>query len=72
MFWVVLYDIEDDGRRTKVYDQLCNFGTPVQKSVVELAVGRRQLALLRRRLRKLVEPEDRILIASLCERDRCR
>lgn len=59
-FVVVSYDIPEDRRRTKVMKTLKNFGAHVQYSVFECQLEDNELHSLRRKLAKLVRPEDSI------------
>lgn len=49
-FVVVVYDISDDKRRTKLHDVLLNYGTPVQYSVFECLVDPAEWTALRHKL----------------------
>ena len=67
MFYVVSYDIPDDGRRDRVRAELKNYGTRVQYSVFECELEPGQLTELRSRLQDLVKPkEDNLRYYRLC------
>lgn len=57
-FWMVAYDINDDGIRRKVHHTLKNYGTRVQYSVFECRLNESRLNELRSKLLDLIEPHD--------------
>jgi CRISPR-associated protein Cas2 len=66
---VVVYDVTDDRRRTKLREALKNFGFPVQYSVFEAELTPTALARLRRMLKNQINPkEDSVILFFLCER----
>ena len=68
MYVVVSYDIPDDKRRTKVMKTLKNFGAHVQYSVFECDLEPKDFRRLRKRLHKLIKPEDDdVRFYFLCE-----
>ncbi len=66
--YLVSYDIGPDGRRTKVAKVLEGFGSRVQLSVFECDLTSQQFEKLRRRLLKLLRPDegDNVRIYQLC------
>lgn len=67
MFVVICYDIPDNDRRTRVSKTLEGFGRRVQRSVFECDLTVKQYARLRRRLARLVKPEeDLVRFYTLC------
>jgi len=67
---IVCYDIPQDRRRNRVMKTMEAFGYRVQYSVFECDLDARQLARLRRRLLKLIDPEcDNVRIYRLCQAD---
>jgi CRISPR-associated protein Cas2 len=66
-FWMVTYDIVDDGIRREVYNILKNYGIRVQYSVFECWLNESQLAALRNQLIKLIEPKDSLRWYPLCK-----
>ena len=66
-FILVVYDISDDRRRTKLHDALLDFGTPVQYSVFECLLTPKQEARMRSRVKKIIRPKkDRVRFYKLC------
>ncbi|GAB4400457.1 MAG: hypothetical protein OHK003_26080 [Anaerolineales bacterium] len=59
-FLIVSYDIPSNRRRYKVMKTLEGFGTRVQYSVFECRLKPRQVDDLRKRVLKLIAPEDSI------------
>lgn len=59
-FLIVSYDIPSNRRRYKVMKTLEGFGTRVQYSVFECRLKPRQVSDLRKRVMKLIAPEDSI------------
>ena len=67
MLILVSYDIPDDRRRTRLAHTLKDFGERVQYSVFECRLDENQLAHLRSRMAKLIEPEeDSVRLYRLC------
>ena len=66
--YVIVYDISNDRRRTKVHKTLSGFGQWTQYSVFECFLDARELVLLRERLRKHLNPdEDSVRFYPLCQ-----
>ena len=66
-FYVIVYDIIDDGRRAKVAKTLEQIGERVQHSVFEAWLTQDELLRLLRRLERRVEAEeDSVRIYYLC------
>lgn len=66
-FYVVAYDIPDDGRRLKVARLLERYGERVQYSVFEMHLTREEWDRLWRALTHLlVEQEDHLRVYRLC------
>lgn len=66
-FLLVVYDISDDKRRTRLHDVLLDFGTPVQYSVFECLLDKRGLERMRRAVRRAIRPQkDHVRIYYLC------
>jgi CRISPR-associated protein Cas2 len=59
-FLIVSYDIPSNRRRYKVMKTLEGFGTRVQYSVFECSLKPRQVDDLRKKVMKLIAPEDSI------------
>ncbi len=74
MYVVVCYDITDNRRRARLYEELLGFGTPVQKSVFECQVTPKQLALMQSRIagRYARKATDTIRFYLLCGQCRQR
>ncbi len=69
MFVVVVYDISNDRRRTRLHNVLKNFGTPVQYSVFECIVDGERLDEMKEAVRRVIKPRsDRVRFYYLCER----
>ena len=68
MFLTVSYDIRDDGRRNKVYNELKNYGKRVQYSVFECDLDSAQMKELQGNLGKLINRrQDSIRYYILCK-----
>ena len=68
MFIVVVYDISNDRRRTRLHNVLKNFGTPVQYSVFECIVDGKQLEKMKKAIRRVIKPRrDRVRFYYLCQ-----
>jgi len=67
-FVLVTYDIRNDRRRTRIADELKNYGVRVQYSVFECLPDDKRDAQMRRRVLKLLdEAEDSVRYYRLCE-----
>jgi CRISPR-associated protein Cas2 len=67
-FVVVVYDISDDKRRTKLHNVLLNFGTPVQYSVFECLLDGKRLAEMKRSVERVIRPrKDRVRFYYICQ-----
>ncbi len=67
IFTLVVYDIPDDRRRTKLHDRLLDFGSPVQYSVFECLVERDALTKMQRMIGKTISKRrDHVRIYFLC------
>ena len=67
-FLLVVYDITNDRRRTKLHDKLADFGTPVQYSVFELELTNKQCTQMKNMIKRIIRPrQDRVRIYYLCE-----
>jgi CRISPR-associated protein Cas2 len=66
-FTLVVYDIPDDRRRTKLHDRLLDFGSPVQYSVFECLVARDELKKMQQMIQKTISKRrDHVRIYFLC------
>lgn len=66
-FVVVAYDVPDDRRRQRLHDALLNFGTPVQYSVFECLLGEKELARMKKQIRRVIRPRlDHVRTYHLC------
>lgn len=67
-FIVVVYDISNDKRRTKLHDALLDYGTPVQYSVFECLLDREGVTKMKRAIGKVIRPRvDRVRYYYLCQ-----
>jgi CRISPR-associated protein Cas2 len=67
MFLLISYDIENDKTRNRVAKTLEDHGTRVQFSVFECNLTDAQYAALKKKLAKLIKPEDSIRYYRLCQ-----
>jgi len=69
-FLLVVYDIGNDRRRTKLHQLLLDYGTPVQYSVFECWLSDAEEARLKRAVRRIVRPkkQDHVRYYRLCAR----
>lgn len=66
-FTLVVYDIPDDKRRTKLHKRLLDFGSPVQYSVFECPVGAAELAKMQKAILRIISKrKDHVRIYFLC------
>jgi len=68
MFVVVSYDVEDNKRRSKVCDELKNYGEHIQYSVFECNISKTQIKKLQIELNKMINKrQDSIRYYFLCQ-----
>jgi len=66
-FVLVVYDISNDRRRTKLHNVLLDFGTPVQYSVFECLLDEKSLAKMKKAVKRVIRPKsDRVRFYYLC------
>lgn len=66
-FALVVYDIPDDKRRTKLHKRLLDFGSPVQYSVFECLVDQAELAKMQKAILRIIsQRRDHVRIYFLC------
>ena len=66
-FVVVVYDISNDKRRTRLHNALLDFGAPVQFSVFECWLTAEQLKKMKARVKKVIRPrKDHVRFYFLC------
>jgi len=67
-FVLIVYDISNDRRRTKLHDTLLDFGTPVQYSVFECILDGEGVERMKRAVRRAIRPRsDRVRFYYLCQ-----
>lgn len=67
-FYVVVYDISDDKRRTRLHKRLQDYGSPVQYSVFECLVDDKQFAGMEKMIKRTIRSkDDHVRIYELCE-----
>jgi CRISPR-associated protein Cas2 len=66
-FILIVYDISNDKRRTKLHNALLDYGTPVQYSVFECHLDRKQLAKMKKAVAKAIRKrKDNVRYYFLC------
>jgi CRISPR-associated protein Cas2 len=66
-FVLVVYDISNDRRRTKLHNVLLDYGTPVQYSVFECFLTAENVARMKAAVRKIIRPRrDNVRYYRLC------
>lgn len=66
-FVVIVYDISNDRRRTRLHERLNDYGTPVQYSVFECLLDSKRLAALKKAVRKIIRPkQDHVRYYVIC------
>jgi CRISPR-associated protein Cas2 len=63
--YLVSYDIRDEKRWRKVYKLIHGYGERVQYSIFSCLLSDKQLAELRWKLTKVMDPEDSLLMAPI-------
>lgn len=66
-FILVVYDISNDRRRTKLHNLLLDYGTPVQYSVFECLLDERKVALMKKSVLRVIRKRvDNVRFYHLC------
>lgn len=65
-WYVVCYDITEPRRWRQVYKLINGYGRRLQYSIFRCRLTVRQMEQLRWELEKLLTPEDRLLILTMC------
>lgn len=66
-FILIVYDISNDKRRTKLHNTLKNYGTPVQYSVFECLLDPTTETEMRQTVQKIIRPKkDHVRFYELC------
>lgn len=66
-FVVVVYDISNDKRRTKLHKRLLDYGTPVQYSVFECLLDAKAYDRMKKAINRIIRPKlDHVRYYVLC------
>lgn len=66
-FILIVYDISNDKRRTKLHNALLDFGTPVQYSVFECLLTEKEQDKMKKKVMKVIRPKkDQVRFYYLC------
>lgn len=66
-FILVVYDISNDRRRTRLHNALLDFGTPVQYSVFECLLNRNETERMKKAVFRVISKRrDAVRIYYLC------
>jgi CRISPR-associated protein Cas2 len=66
-FVLVVYDISHDRRRTKLHNALLDFGAPVQYSVFECLLAKKDEERMRKKVKQIIRPKkDHVRFYALC------
>lgn len=66
-FTLVVYDISNDRRRTKLHNALEDYGTPVQYSVFECLLTAEEEKKMKKAVRKVIRPRvDQVRFYPIC------
>jgi CRISPR-associated protein Cas2 len=66
-FILIVYDISDDRRRTKLHDLLLTYGSPVQYSVFECLLSPEEEIRMQKAVRRVIRPrKDAVRFYTLC------
>jgi CRISPR-associated protein Cas2 len=66
---ILVYDISDDKRRTKLFKTLEGYGIPVQFSVFECELSDEDFLLMKDKVERVIDKnEDTVIYYELCPR----
>jgi CRISPR-associated protein Cas2 len=67
-FIVVVYDISNDKRRTRLHKRLLDYGNPVQYSVFECLLAAEEVKKMKAAVRKITRPRlDHVRYYPVCK-----
>jgi CRISPR-associated protein Cas2 len=67
-FFLVVYDISDDRRRTRLHNRLLDYGSPVQYSVFECLLTKEEYQEMRKAVRRVIRPRlDQVRFYAICK-----
>lgn len=67
-FILIVYDISDDRRRTRLHDRLLDYGTPVQYSVFECMLSKKEFQSMRKAVQRVIRPrKDQVRFYFICQ-----
>ena len=69
MKWLIIYDIKDAKRLSKIAKLMLNYSIRVQKSVFEAIADYSVIEELRIQVRSVIEPEDYVVYFKICDSD---
>lgn len=67
--WLIIYDIRDRKRLSRVARKMSGYAVRVQKSVFEAIAPESVIRKLRSEIRELIQEEDFVVYFDVCERD---
>lgn len=68
-FLIIVYDISDDKRRTKLHNTLLDYGSPVQYSVFECLLEPEQVKKMKKAVERVIKPrKDRVRYYFICQK----
>lgn len=68
-FILIVYDISNDKRRTKLHSALLDYGTPVQYSVFECLLRDENQKRMKKAVERIIKPKvDHVRYYTLCKR----
>ena len=67
--WLILYDVRDPRRLSKIAKMMENYAERVQYSVFEAICEREQIEDLRSEIKRIMDPEDFVVYFELCGHD---
>ncbi len=67
--WLIIYDIKNTKRLSRVAKVINEYGERVQQSVFECEANIKALERIRMRVNEIIEKEDYVVYFDICERD---
>ncbi|MBI4834056.1 MAG: CRISPR-associated endonuclease Cas2 [Planctomycetes bacterium] len=66
-YYIIAYDIADPKRLNRIHKTLKDYGNPLQFSIFECYLTRKDLIILQDKLERIINnAEDRIIVLALC------
>ncbi len=67
--WLIIYDIQDNKRLSKVAKVMKDYGIRVQNSVFEAIAEYKDIQCLREKIKTILKDDDSVVYFDICNKD---